>query len=235
MSLTQYLRDQSYDLIDGPVRTHKNLQLWLKKPGNGVQLYFSNISHAFTSDVALTEVENPALSVNASHKNDYGFNIGITLVENILKSFGLGNFELSSQIKSGKKVTVSYDGSYTRECPVGEIDNYLATADFRHPNPSLLKNANRNNILVINGTVYARNLVVDIETDFSLDAELVAQLNNIANGDLEFTSSSEKKLKMVSSGNTPFPVAVQANRIDFDKSKFKTLKLVTDKLSINPF
>lgn len=228
MSLKKYLREQGYDLIDGPVRNHKPLQLWLKKIFDEIELYYSNIDHAFISSVQLNEVTNDALSVNSTKKDDYGFNIGITLLEDILKSLGLGNFELSTKIKSGKKVTISYDNSLTKEYPTGEIENYLSNADFRHNNPALLKNANRNNIIVISGIVFAKNLVVEIETNFDLSAELIASLNSIAEGKLDFTINSQFKLKMVSSGTGYFPIAVKANRIDFDKSSFKKLILVTD-------
>ena len=228
MSLKKYLREQGYDLIDGPVRNHKPLQLWLKNILNEIELYYSSIDHAFISNVTLNEVTDDALSVNSTKKDDYGFNIGITLSEDILKSLGLGNFELSAKIKSGKKVTISYDNSLTKECPTGEIENYLSRADFRHNNPALLKNANHNNIIVISGIVFAKNLVVEIETDFNLSAELVASLNGVAEGKLDFTMNSQTKLKMVSSGTGYFPIAVKANRIDFDKSSFEKLILVTD-------
>ena len=78
------------------------------------------------------------------------------------------------------------------------------------------------------GAIMAQNLVVEIETDFSIDANLVANLNQAADGKLEFTAHSEQKLKMVSSGSSFFPIAVKANRIDFDKGVFKGLALVTD-------
>lgn len=228
MSLKKYLRDQGYDLIEGPVRNHKPLQLWLKKIFDEIELYYSSIDHAFVSSIQLNEVANDALSINSTKKDDYGFNIGITLLEDILKSLGLGNFELSAKIKSGKKVTISYDNSLTKECPTGEIENYLSNADFRHNNPALLKNANRNNIIVISGIVFAKNLVVEIETDFNLSSELVASLNKVAEGKLDFSVNSQSKLKMVSSGTGYFPIAVKANRIDFDKGSFKKLILVTD-------
>jgi hypothetical protein len=101
-------------------------------------------------------------------------------------------------------------------------------ADFLHPNPSLLKNANRNYILVISGIVFAKNVIVDIETDFALDTNLTASLNEIASGKADFSINAQKKLKMVSNTDTLFPIAVKASRIDFDKSRFKKLKLVTD-------
>ena len=228
MNLTRTLRDQGYDLIEGPVRNHKLLQLWLKMPFNEVQLYYQHVEHAFSSEVALTEIENPALSVDSTTKNEYGFNIGISLLESILSSLGLGSFELSAKIKSGKKVIVSYDNSVTKEVPVGEIQSFLASCDFKHPNKTLLRNANRDYILIITGTLLAKNLVVEIETDFSLDADLVASLNEIADGKLDFSMNSESKLKMISSGNSYFPVAVKADRIDFDKGHFEDSVLITD-------
>ncbi len=228
MSLVKYLRDQGYDLIDGPVRNQKPLQLWVKKVFDEVELYYSSIDHAFISSVPLNEVTNDALSVSSTKKDDYGFNIGITLLEDILKSLGLGDFEISTKIKSGKKVTISYDNSITKEVPTGEIENYLSNADFRYNNPALLKNANRNNIIVVSGIVYAKNLIIEVETDFNLSAELVAELNNATKGKLDFTMNSTSKLKMVSSGEGYFPIAVKANRIDFDKSSFKGLSLITN-------
>lgn len=228
MSLKKYLREQGYDLIDGPVRNHKPLQLWIKKILNEVELYYSDINHAFTSSSTLSEITNDALNVNASKKDDYSFNIGITLLEDLLKSIGLVNFDVSTQIKSGKKITISYDNSLTKECPIGEIENYLSNADFKHHNPALLKNANHDNILVVSGVVFAKNLVVEIETDFDLTAELVAGLNEAADGKLDFTINNQSNLTMVSTDTGYFPIAVKANRIDFDKGSFKKLKLVTD-------
>lgn len=226
--LTKFLRNQGYDLIEGPVRNHKPLQLWLKQIFNEAEIYYTEINHAFSSNVSLKVEVNPALSVNTSIKDDYGFNIGMTILENSLKTLGLGAFELSSQVKSGKKVTISYDNSITEEVAIGEIENYLTSADFKHLNPILLRNANRNNILLITGVVSAQNLVVEIETNFSLDANLIASLNKVAEGKLDFSMVSEKIIKMVSVGSNFFPVAVKASRIDFDKGSFEKLTLVTD-------
>lgn len=232
MKLTNFLSGQGYDIIEGPVRNHKPLQLWLKKPFDEAQLYYASIAHAFISPVVLTEIENPAMSVNSSQKDDYGFNIGITLLQEILKTLGLGAFEIGSKIKSGKRVTISYDNSVTKEYTIGNIEDYFFSADFLHPNPSLLKNANRNYIMVITGTVFAKNLIVDIETDFALDGNLVADLNDIASGKLDFTIANQNKLNMVSKAEIHFPIAVKASRIDFDRSRFQKLILITDTTNI---
>jgi len=228
MKLSKYLRDAGYDLIEGPVRNHKPLQLWLKQPGNEAELYYSDINHAFNSPVQLTITEDPAFSVDSSKTNEYGFNIGVSLLDEILKSLGLGNLELSAKVKSGKKVTIGYDNSLTKIVAVGEVENYLSMADFRHPNPVLLRNANRNNILLITGVVVAKNLVVEILPDGRWDAGLAASLNLAADGKIEFSGSSQQSLKMVSCGNNFFPVAVKANKIDFDNGIFRRLEPVTD-------
>lgn len=228
MKLTKHLRNVGYDLIEGPVRNHKLLQLWLKQTFNEAELYYADINHAFKSNVTLTAIEDTALDVNTSKSDEYGFNIGITLLEEILKSLGLGHFELSAKVKTGKKVTISYNNAVTQIVPLGDITNYLSSADFSHPNAVLLKNANRNNLLIITGIVLAQNLVVDIETDFNLDTNLIATLNQAADGKLNFTMNSEQKLKMISKGGSFFPIAVKASRIDFDKGVFSGLTLVTD-------
>ncbi len=232
MKLTNFLSEQGYDIIEGPIRNHKPLQLWLKKPFDDVQLYYAHIEHAFISKVVLTEIENPALNVSSNQKDEYGFNIGITLLQEILKTLGLGTFEFSNKIKSGKKVTISFDNSVTKEYAIGNLEDYMYNADFLHPNPLLLKNANRNYILLITGTVFAKNLIVDIETDFALDNNLVASLNEIASGKIDFSISNQNKLNMVSTSEIYFPIAVKASKIDYDKSRFKKLQLITDTKNI---
>ena len=233
MSLKQYLRDAGYDLIDGPVRNHNLFQLWVKKTFDKIELYYANVDHAFINDeVKLSEITSDALNVTSAQKDEYGFNIGITFLENILESLGMGNLGLSVKINKGKKVTISYDNSITKECPTGELENYFSGADFRHSNPALLKNANRNNIIIVSGVVFAKNLIVDIETDFKLTAEMVASLNDAAEGKLDFSMGSTTKLKMVSAGTGFFPIAAKADRVNFNKGTFKRLKLLTDSRDI---
>ena len=228
MKLTQFLRNQGYDLIEGPVRNHKPLQLWLKQIFNKIELYYANINQAFTSNVVLEEIEDSALTVNSNHKNEYNFNIGMTVLDEILKSQGFTNFEIASKITTGKSVVISYSDSVTKEVPVGILENYLSNADFVHPNPALLRNANQDNIIVITGVVYAKNLIVEIETDFNVDADLMADLFKIFNGKLDFSIQNQNTVKMTSNGANLFPIAIKANRINFDKSVFNKLILVSD-------
>jgi len=231
MKLTKYLRNAGYDPIEGPVRNHKPLQLWLKQPFNEAELYYIDINHAFFSPVQLSILEDPALSVDMTKSDEFGFNIGVSLLQEILKSIGLGAFDLSTKVKSGKKIKISYENSVTNVVALGDITNYLSSADFNHPNPVLLKNANRNNILIITGVVSAQNMIVEIETDFDLNTDLITNLNQAADGKLDFSISSQQQLKMISGGNSFFPIAVKANRIEFEKGVFKGLNLVTDKIN----
>lgn len=228
MKLSSFLSEQGYDLIEGPVRNHKPLQLWLKKPFDEAQLYYDNIGHAFKSDIALREIENAALNVDYTKKDEYGFNIGITLLGEILKTLGLGTFEITSKIQSGKSVTISYGNSVTKEYTIGNLEEYFYGADFLHPNPSLLRNINQNYIVLTTGTVFAQNLVVDIETDFTLNAAFVAGLNDVADGKLDFSTNDLNKLKMNSNVGVYFPIAVKASRVDFDRSRFTKLIQITD-------
>lgn len=232
MNLTKTLRESGYDLIEGPIRNHKLLQIWKKLFLDEAELYYTNISHAFVSQVNLNIVESQALNIDSSVKDEYNFNIGISMLEEILDSLGMGTFELSSEIKSGKKVSISYENSVTREVPIGELHNYLSDCDFAHPNKNLIRFANRKKLLVVTGVLLAKNLVVEIETDFNLSSDLMVKLNGLSDGKMDFSFNQESTLKMTSTGTNYFPVAVKANKIDFDKGHFDNTKLVTDSSSI---
>lgn len=228
MDLTKSLKKVGYDLIDSPIRNHKLTQLWLKKDFDSIQMYYDQLTYALQSNVILNEITNDALKVTASTKNEFNFNLGVTILEDILKSIGLANFNLAGTIKSGKKVTISYDNSITKEIEIGAMERFLSDCDFLHPNNLLLKNLNSNDIIIITGVLYAKNLIVEIETDFAITAELLASLTEAAEGKLDFSNSNNKKLKMTSETGNFYPIAVKANRLDFDHGKFKKHSLITD-------
>ena len=86
MNLTKTLRRQNYDLIEGIVRNHAPLQLWGKRPLNEVEIEYEKLEHAFKSDVVLTEIKSPVLDINYSKKNEFKFNIGLTILDKLFKS-----------------------------------------------------------------------------------------------------------------------------------------------------
>lgn len=228
MRLTAYLRRQGYDLIEGPVRNHKLLQLWLKRSFDEIQPYYAHIGHAFSSPVPLPEEVDASLQVNASHKDDYPFHLGLSVLEELLKSLGLGGFQLSASIKAGKKLTISYDQAQTKIVAIGAIESYLSQADFLHPNPILLRNANRNNILIVNGLVAAKHLNVDIETTSAIDASLVSSLHDAVEGKLKFSKVADQTLRMHAESDHYFPIAVKANRLRFNRGVFNGFSLISD-------
>jgi len=228
MQLTNYLIKAGYDLVDGPVRNHKPLQLWLKQGFNRPELYYDAIGHAFISDVQLDIKEDAALSVDGSKKQVHAFNIGITLLDNVLKSIGLASLEMSAKIKQGKKVSISYKNAVTRSVTLGAITEYLNNADFLHVNPILLNNANQNNLLLITGVVFAQQLVVDIDTTLAVDNKWMTSIKKELKGKIDISADKQENLKMVASAKDYFPIAVKASRLDFDKGQFKGLLQVTD-------
>lgn len=228
MNLTKTLRKQGYDLIVGPIRNHQLLQLWLKTPFNDAELYYTHLEHAFTSSVVLEPTENPALHIDATTKDTYSFNIGMSLLQELLDSLGLGALQLSLEVISGKNISISYEGAFTKEVPIGELQNYLSNADFKHPNKVLLRNANRDQILLITGVLFAKNVVVSIETESFIDPALILNLTDLVAGELNFSKQGNHTLQMVSTGKIFFPIAVKASRIYFDKGYFVKTDLMTD-------
>jgi hypothetical protein len=231
MDLTNNLKKAGYDLIDSPVRNHKLTQLWLKRDFDKIQMYYDQISHAFVSSINLPVYTNNALKVTSSTKNEFNFNIGITVLDDILKSIGLSNIDMSAEIKTGKKVNISYDNSITKEIEIGALESYLSDFDFLHPNNLLLNNLNKNDVIIITGVLFAKNLIVEIETDFNVSAELKAKLTEIGSGKIDFSNSTGNKIKMTSETGDYYPIAVKANRLDFDHGKLKKQSLITDSRS----
>jgi hypothetical protein len=228
MDLTSRLKKVGYDLIDSPVRNHKLTQLWLKKDSDKIQMYYDQLTYAFVSNVDLPVYSNNALKVTSSTKNEFNFNIGITVLDDILKSIGLSNIDISAEIKSGKSVTISYDNSITKEIEIGALESYLSNFDFLHPNNLLLSNLNRNDVIIVTGVLLAKNLIVEIDTDFNISAELKAKLTEIADSKIDFSNSTERKIKMTAETGDYYPIAVKASRLDFDYGKFKKHFLITD-------
>ncbi len=229
MDLTSSLRKVGYDLIESPIRNHKVGQLWLKKDFDRIQHYYDQLDYALKSSIVLNTISNDALKVTSSAKNEYKFNVGITVLKEILKSIGLSNVDIAADIKYGKNIIISYDNSSSKEIDLGTLEAYLSTCDFLHPeNESLLKNLNKNDVIVTTGILYAKNLVVEIETDFNISAEIKAKLTDAGEGKLDFSRSVEKTLKMTAENGNAYPIAVRANRLDFDYGRYKDQKLITD-------
>jgi hypothetical protein len=171
--------------------------------------------------------KDPSLSINDKHKNEYAFQIGITLVQELIQSIGLPALDFTTSINAGKKVSISYKNAFSEAVAIGDLTDFFSKADFIHPNPVLLRHANRNNLIIITGVVTAEQLVAEMETDFKITSKILSALKKSAKDKIDFSTSKNNTLKMVA-GSGRFPIAVKASRIDFDKGRFNGLGLLTD-------
>ena len=228
MNLTQTLRNQGFDLIDGPVRNQKLLQIWLKHPLDEAQIYYQHLEHAFQSSVSLEMQEVAAMDVVSQHTNEFAFHIGLSVLDGILQSIGCANLELDTKLAKGKKVRMQYRNAVTQIVPAGQLSDYFSAADFKYANPVLLRNANRNRLIILSGILLAKELYVEIEQEQMISPEVLLALNQSTDGKMRLQQASESLLQLQTTGNQPFPVAIQANRIDFDKGTFQGMNLVTD-------
>ena len=226
-SLSAILRRQNYDLIDGAIRNHKPLQLWLKENGERAILHYDHLSMAFKVP-NVPVLESNALSVNYSQVQEYSFNVGLTALSGLLNTLGLGALGITAKFKSGKKVTISYDNSICRQCDSGIIDQVLSQADFVHENRRLYDQLNNDDILLITGVLSAKNLLVKIETDTDIGAEVKAELKQLANATIAFDYANAKTLEMRVNTGMEVPIAVYAFRLEYDRGEFVKKHTVTD-------
>ena len=233
MNLTTRLRKQGYDLIQGPVRNHGLLQLWLKRPLDEADLYYTHIDHALESPVKLGKRRTKALNINHTVQNNYRFHIGLSVLNGLRNALGVaGEFEPNVGLQSGKRVGLSYDQVTSTEVAIGDVQNYLMDADFLHPNKRLLKNANRNNLLLITGKLVAKSIHVEIESEKQIDSAAKTEFSKLFNGKFELERISENKLVMSANDIGSFPIAVKVHRIDFDGGQFVNTTLLSDRRNL---
>jgi hypothetical protein len=228
MDLIKILKNEGYDYIDGIIRGHKPLQLWRDRMSDEPKFLADHISHVFNSDVKLNEVVNPGLNVNSTMKLENSFNIGLTGLDRILNSLGIGSLGLSSEFKSGKSMSISFNDTIAKEYGLEEIDSYLFDADLVHPNPQILTDLNRDNVLILTGVIYAKNFEVILESSVNLKAEVEANIKNIVDGKLIYERKSESSIKLSAAGVDYFPIAVKAIKVVYRHGRFIKTKEFID-------
>lgn len=228
MSLSKVLKDKGYDLIDGPTRNHSIKQLWIKDPWDKAEVLYDHVDHAFLSPVQLIAPSVNGLDLVYSQKNTFNFNIGMSVAKLALDALGINGLGLTTSIKKGKTVDISYSGSVSNEIPLGRIQEFFSVADYHHSNPKLLRNLNSNNVIFISGLLSAKYLRIEIQNDVEFDLSIEGKINEAVDGKLEVKLVSKKKLQLTSSGDTLFPVAVKAHRLRYRKGEFIDAELITD-------
>lgn len=228
MSLKKTLQKNNYDLLEGPKRNQNLLQVWIKKDTDRIALYDSSISKVFEQPFPEAAIETPALSVTSNDKEEFDFNAGMGFVKNALIQLKIADADIDSQIKSGKSVTVSYNNSYTKEVSQLDIERYLSKINANTFIPSLQKELNRDNLIVITGVIFAKNLNFTIDSNHAIDAAVEANLNKIGKGKISFKQTGQNQITLTAGAEKEFPIAVKAYRMRFAKGQLKGLKLVTD-------
>ena len=209
------------------LRNHKLLQVWSIRGNDSLQLYADELDDIFENKDRINSNPVPSLvlPIDSTSSNVYNFNLGINVVNRLLKGLKLGKLKAVSDSKKERKVNISFDQSESLIIPQFEIDKYLDKADVKED--SVMKHLNKNKLILISGLIRAKKIIVEIETTTESANDLEAEINEGIGGNIRFNVSSEKKIKMEHEGDY-FPIAVKAHRIDFDKNIFSKTILVTD-------
>ena len=228
MNLIKHLSKSGYDLIDGPIRNHQPLQLWLKQGANRPELYFDHISQVFKGPYDLTLDEDPTLNVEATHQVEHNFALGLAVLKELMQAIGGTPFDISTGIQTGQKISIKYKNAYTASVTIGQLTSYLSESSIEGVSENFMHHLNSNQVLLITGVVFAKQLVMEVSTDRDIDVSWVAKLQAAKDPKLSFSLENKRQLKMTTSGTKEFPVAIKASRLDFDQRKFKGMRLVTD-------
>jgi hypothetical protein len=228
MSLKETLQKQNYDLIQGPVRNQDLLQVWMKKSFDQITIHRKSISKIFDQPFAGEPLVNKAMSIVSDESETFDFSSGINFVKNALHQFDIMDVDIEGHIKNGKSVTVRYDNSYTKEFTAGAIADYLSHVTFDAENRSLQKQLNRDNLIVVAGVVFAKNLNVKIEATSDDDVGLETKLNQFGSAKVKIAKIDEHEIDMMVDSDEDFPIAIKAYRMKFRNDRFTGLKLVSD-------
>ncbi len=227
--LSKSLEKEGYDLIDGTLREQRLLQVWRKRFNNPIESLASSIHHIFNSKVHLGTTISTALDVVSNASQELKFNIGLTVLEDILSKNNLGKLDLGTKISSGKKIEISYSNAFSETVEQLDLENFLASSDFVHPNPGVLKDLNRENLIVITGVVFAKNLKAIIESESEIDASVDAEINAIVGGKIGLTRESNTKIELSAPLGESFPIALKYHKMRFKDGVFRKLVLESDK------
>lgn len=228
MNLMNHLKKSGYDLLDGPIRNHQPLQLWVKKGINRPELYFEHLKDVFLSDQVIRMNQYPVLNVEASRQIEHDYSLGLALLKDMMKAIGGTPLHLTAGIEKGKKISISYKDAYTSSSAIGDLQSYLSQSQLHNSNDDFIRYLNNNQVILITGVVFAKKLTFEIATEQDLDMEWVAKLQSAKDPKLTFSLENKNKIKMTANGTKDLPIAVKASRLDFDQGKFSGMRLITD-------
>ncbi len=226
--LSSALQANGYDFIDGLTRNHKVLQIWRKRAFNSSEMAYETLSHAIQSPVALTIISDPAMSVVSNSSKNFKLNIGLTFLKGVLEKIGAGKAGLDAKITSAKNINVAYEDSYSETVAIGELMSYFQNGDFVHLNETMFKDLKRDNLFVISGVIYAKNLKAKIESEVEITTDLQAEILEVTDGKVAIQNSQSGVIQLTADLGKNYPIAVKYNRIKYNHGSFKDLPLLSD-------
>lgn len=229
MSLTKLLKSKGFDFIDSPMRSHILLQLWRKSVSNPATFYAHHYSDIFKDNgTVINPLKANALDVNATKTNKLQFNLGLSGLKNLLANLNLGNVGIDSKITGGKTISTSFNSAYSIVIPEVELDALFTDTDIKLNSTNLMKHLNSNDILIVSGILYAKELLIEIESDNEITAQTEADIALAVSGKIQVERTGAKSIKMTTTLPDEFPIAIQAHQLAFNKGEFNKAKLITD-------
>jgi hypothetical protein len=230
MSLIKELKDQNFDLIDGPSLNYHPLSLWRKRN----ELEFAgfettNVSNYFDNIKALPSIANfPAADeFSGINTEKLGLNIGLSLLKT---QTGIDPAKFSAYFKMQRTMQFSYSGVTGEMVDKGLLQLWLSKADFNDDLTSVLIQAfNLDQFFVVLAVLKATkiSLVISKTTDLGTDAEISAAVSGIpVQGNLQFTRQTESEYHLsyeTSDPNKGKVIAAMPGRIKFESKKFKQI------------
>ena len=226
--LAKILENQGYDLMIGSVRGQGVLQIWRKRFNNSIESWYDNIGDAFIGDIKSLPISTAdAVNVNANSKQELQFYIGLTALDQILEKGNLGKLELGTKVSKGSSLTITYSGAFTEEVETSKAAIFLS-GDFKHPNSILFNDLVKDNLILITGVLYAKNLSAVLEDSHITEIGLEANVKTLTDGKVKLEQKGESKIELTAELGQKFPIAVKYHRIVYKKGKFKDLRLMSD-------
>jgi hypothetical protein len=225
--LVKTLRNSGLDLIDGVVREHKPLSIWIKRNTERVS-YRGQLDEIFSSPVPIRMDEFKLPDIDFDSKACYNMNIGASAFSGFLATLGIS--DLSTVVKGGKKMEVSFSETVLIKANQNDVQVFFESPqlDFHCKSNEIYEQANLDNLILVTGVAFAKKVDVSVSSDFSIDTNVKSDVKNLATVDVDAKFENEKTLKMIFSPDELIPVAVLAYRLRFNRGFFEKMNQVSD-------
>jgi hypothetical protein len=155
--------------------------------------------------------------VSGQQSSSVKFDIGVSILGNILKALAGTSLDVSLGFKNTKSVTFAYLDVLEDHIALDQLDQYLSTADIK-PGQNTVRDAFiHDNIFVLTSTIKSQKITVTAQGDTGVSAKVdVPVIQNIASGKLGLDVSKSAQGQITFSGNKPVIFGFKAAEIFAD-------------------